>query len=750
MARKTILFLAAFTLLLCASCSDDANPVQQINGFISGRVTADGVGLAGVTITVSAYTYSGGGSPKPQSQLTVAETAADGDYRIELLPGQYKVEYDKILDGILLHTARYPVAVLPASEVVVNVDLKDPIPANLLAVDDDAAVLLTWERGYDANYYRIYRSILGQDDFQIIAATPMWSGRIRWVDFPPEVETYVYRVTGVANDIESDPSNEAEVVFTATINPPSGLQASDQITHIALNWTEKSSAAYYKIYRAVSTPESWQVLDSTSQFSYSDVPETYETYYYYVTAVSALATESAPSSSEMVEYDGRYDPPSGLTLIDRGSNLYLTWLSGNNAGYYKIYRSIEPDTDFVAIDSTSSLHYEDFPTIHQYYYYRVTVVGPNGLESEPSSIVGANYDGRLDSPDQVLATDMGLYVEISWSEVLWTGAYVIYRSDDGQTYHQIARLSAGYLDYDDIPPAAGNYSYKVSTETVDGVEGPLSSAASVFFSDNLTRPENVVAENFGTFVVVSWDSVPDADGYTVYRSPSGGGGYVEIGSTTLSSYEDIPQSAGDYFYKVRATDDLGNESPFSFYAYTLFTAIPLPPHDVQALDYLYRIQLNWDSEDPDYYFIVYRANSSIGEYIPVDTVETMYADDWPSIAGHYYYKIQALSAPDIESDLSDHVHVYFSGILEMPSGLTGEDAGNYVQLDWQNVTGASEYDVYRGTSPENLEINQTVYDTGATDAPDTAETYYYAVTAKTRGGLESPRSAPVIVDFDPQ
>ena len=243
--------------------------------------------------------------------------------------------------------------------------------------------------------------------------------------------------------------------------------------------------------------------------------------------------------------------------------------------------------------------------------------------------------------------------------------------------------------------------------------------------------------------------MPDADGYTVYRSSSGGGGYVEIGLTFQSSYEDIPQSAGGYYYKVRATDDLGHESPFSFYAYTLFTARPLPPHNVQAFDYLYRVQLYWQSEDPGYDFIIYRANSSMGEYIPVDTVETFYTDDWPSMAGHYYYKIQALSAPDIMSDLSDHAHVYFSGILGVPAGLTGEDVGSYVQLGWQQVLGASEFDVYRGASPDDLEIIQTVYDTAATDAPDTAGTYYYAVTAKTRGGLESPRSAPVIVDFDP-
>jgi fibronectin type 3 domain-containing protein len=749
MARKTILFLAAFTLLLCASCSDDANPVQQINGFISGRVTADGVGLAGVTITVSAYTYSSEGLPKPQNQASVAETAADGDYRIELLPGQYKVEYDKDLDEEFLHTARYPIAVQPASEAVVNVDLKDPVPANLLAMDDDAIVLLTWESAYHTSHYYVYRTISGEDNYQLVGEASGWSGTVLMMDAPPTVGAYAYRVTGVVEDIESEPSNEAEVVFTATIKPPAGFQASDQITHVALSWTEKSNAAYYKVYRAISTPESWQVIDSTSQSSYSDVPETYETYHYYVTAVSALATESEPSSSAIVEYDGRYDPPSGLTLIDRGSNFYLTWLSGGDVGYYNIYRSAEAGGDFIIIDSTSSLHYEDFPNIHQYYGYRVTIVGPNGLESGPSSIVGAYFNGRLDAPDQVIATDMGLYVEIAWSEVLWTGAYILYRSDDGQTYHQIVRLSASYLNYEDTPPGAGNYLYKVSTETVDGVEGPLSSAASVFFSDNLMRPENVVAENYGTFVIVSWDSVAYADGYTVYRSSSAGGPYVDIGEATESVFNDVPQSEGAYFYKVRAFDDLGHVSQFSFYAYTHFTDRPLPPHDVQANDHLYRVWISWQSDDPDYYFIIYRASSSTGEYIPVDTVESWSAYDWPSTEGHYYYKIQALSAADIVSDLSDYAHVYFSGILDAPSELTGEDVGNYVQLDWQQVVGASEYDVYRGTNPDELEIIQTVYDIGATDAPADAGIYYYAVTAKTQGGLESPRSAPVIVDFDP-
>ena len=44
---------------------------------------------------------------------------------------------------------------------------------------------------------------------------------------------------------------------------------------------------------------------------------------------------------------------------------------------------------------------------------------------------------------------------------------------------------------------------------------------------------------------------------------------------------------------------------------------------------------------------------------------------------------------------------------------------------------------------------QTVYDTNTTDVPESGGTYYYAVAARTQGGLESPRSAPVVVEFNP-
>jgi fibronectin type 3 domain-containing protein len=725
--------------------------VRQENGYIAGTVTVEGAGIDGVTITVSSYAVSSGNA-KPSSGMYSARVAANGDYRIELLPGQYRIDFDLVLDGEILHTARYPVVVSIGVETLVYVDLKDPVPRNLIGRDDDASVLLTWEHAYGATSYNVYRAVEPEEVFRPIAIVDSTFGMVRYVDSPPAIDTYRYKVTAVTNQVESDPSEPVVVNFTGTISPPTGFSALDNVTHVSLEWASKLNATYYKIYRSSSgSPGNWLMIDSTAQYQYQDVPDLYDAYTYHVTAVSYLGTESRPSVNRLVEFDGLFDPPSGVILIDRGSNLYLTWMGEENIGYYNIYRSNIPDDDYVKIDSTVVPYYEDHPTLFGYYYYRVTIVGPNNLESEMSDAVGTYFDGRLDPPDQVFAANLGLSVNVSWSEVLWAAGYIIYRSDDGGiTYNQIYRVSGGNLNKNDTPPQAGNYYYKIATETLDGVVGELSSAANVYFSDNLMQPANVAAENFGTFVEITWDEVSGANGYTVHRSSTSGGAYNQIGSSPDPVYTDIPQTAGPYYYKVRAIDTLGHESPLSFYAYAYFTDQPQTPFNVSAEDLLYRVRVTWESIDSSFIFIIYRSSSANGDYVPIDTVEAeLEIIDWPPSTGHYYYKVQAEHPSHGSSELSQYGHVYFSGILETPANLVVTDEGSYVSIYWDYIEGANEYEVYRGINVNNLVAIQTVYLPQTTDVPDSAGTYYYAVLARTQGGLESARSAPVGVDFNP-
>ncbi len=372
------------------------------------------------------------------------------------------------------------------------------------------------------------------------------------------------------------------------------------------------------------------------------------------------------------------------------------------------------------------------------------------MESFQSSSVYIDYDGRLDPPHSVSAYNQGLSVAVTWETVPWAGAYVVYRSDDnGSTYHQIARVSPASTQFIDTPPASGDYLYKVSTETIDGIGGPLSAPAAVHYLDNLLPPFNVTAQNMGLSVRLTWQHVDNATAYTVYRAPEPSGDYVEIEDSTGNiDFSDTPPVAGPYYYRVEAFDNHGHRSPLSYYAYTYFTARPMTPYNLLLENLNYYIRLDWDYSGPIDSFLVFRATTFNGTFVPQFWSRQSYANDWPPSAGHYFYKIQAVYH-GISSEQSEYGHVYLSGIFNSPSDLSGYDAGSNVRLDWSSVTGAASYDVYRGTNPDNMILNQTVYLPSASDTPPESGSYYYAVSAKTVGGLESPVCSPIMVQFTP-
>jgi fibronectin type 3 domain-containing protein len=744
MIRKIVLLFVAAIALLCLACSKDSKPTSPVFGVIDGKVTADGVGVPGASVLVSPYTYTEGG--KTADSENTFNSVSDGDYHVEILPGQYRISYQANYNGEALSTNRYPITVAAGQTVTINIDLKNPSPANLIVKETNARVGLAFENGYHAISYKIYRSPGSQDNFELIGS----SSYNAYTDSPPAIGSYKYRVTAVSPSGETAPCDEALIDFTGTCSPPSALSVSDLISHVYLEWSGyTTNAVEFRIYRSLSN-SNWSLLASVSTAEYSDTPGSYGLYSYRVSSVSTYGVESVPTASVTVNFDGRLDAPQRLTLIDFGSNIYLSWGENEQAGSYNLYRSLRSDGGFIKFDSTNEASYTDRPTTSGTYFYWVTAVGSNGLESDMSTSVNCIYDGCLDPPAFVNALDQGLSVLVQWGNVSWAGAFLVFRSDDnGSTYNQIGRAPSHDLEFADRPPEAGDYLYKISTETVDGVEGLLSGPAAVHYTANLQPPLSVAAQNIGFIVEVSWSAVTGATGYTVFRAPTPEGDYVEVADSIGGTiYNNAPSGPGSYYYRVQSFDNSGHRSAMSYYAYVYFTARPLTPTNITLYDYEYYVDISWSFTGSVDSFLVFRATSANGTYVPQFWTLALEDIDWPPTAGHYFYKVQAFCY-GVSSEISDYAHVYFTGIMPPPSRLRGYDAGNVVLLVWDAVEGASSYDVYRGTSPDSMVLIQTVYDVGASDAPNHGGVYYYSLVAKTEGGLESPMCSPVMVNFTP-
>jgi fibronectin type 3 domain-containing protein len=114
----------------------------------------------------------------------------------------------------------------------------------------------------------------------------------------------------------------------------------------------------------------------------------------------------------------------------------------------------------------------------------------------------------------------------------------------------------------------------------------------------------------------------------------------------------------------------------------------------------------------------------------------------------YYYKVTAVNGAG-ESAMSAEVSVTpKAGLPAAPTGVAATAGNTTATITWTAVSGATSYNVYRGTSAGNERA--TAWKTGITSPTFTntgltnGTAYYYTVTA-VNGIGESPMSSEVSV-----
>jgi fibronectin type 3 domain-containing protein len=103
------------------------------------------------------------------------------------------------------------------------------------------------------------------------------------------------------------------------------------------------------------------------------------------------------------------------------------------------------------------------------------------------------------------------------------------------------------------------------------------------------------AKDFKATLTWTANSEPDLKEYRIYRSETASKGYVKIGQTTTTKYEDnftVPDNkAKTYYYVVTAVDDSGLESDYSNEVNGLFDA-NLKPDSIKNLQIIVTTVIN--------------------------------------------------------------------------------------------------------------------------------------------------------------
>ncbi len=467
-------------------------------------------------------------------------------------------------------------------------------PRGLGAVAGDGTVALAWSApssngGSPITNYQVYRGQLS-----LLATLP---NVLSYTDSAvTNGQTYYYQVTAVNAVGEGPRSNEASATPASgqTVpSPPRQLSASPGDAQIALTWLAPSSdggspITDYWIYRGTTSGGESLLAKIGAVFSYSDTTVTNGlTYYYYVTAVSAIG-ESGPSnqaSATPVAGPSVPDAPRNLVATPGNGTISLTWspppwdVRSPITGY-TVYRGTNSGNRSFPIPLGNVTTYTDTGLANgQRYYYVVTAVNAIG-EGPPSSEVSAKPATVPNAPSNLRAIPGNGKVTIQWSSAANNGApvtnYTVYRGTTSGSTSWLATVGA-VNTYTDTGLTNGvRYYYRVAAVNHVG-EGPKSNEASASPSGGPSVPSvpRDLAATAGSGVVTLRWSAPAADGgapienYTIYRGVSRDSLMVLARARALSLVDLGLTNGVTYYYEVSATNSVG-EGPRS----TLVSATP--------------------------------------------------------------------------------------------------------------------------------------------------------------------------------
>jgi len=317
-------------------------------------------------------------------------------------------------------------------------------------------------------------------------------------------------------------------------------------------------------------------------------------------------------------------------------------------------------------------------------------------------------------------------------------------------YNRIQEL----LVEEDIPWAFGFGPNVTYAHNVNFTNFPENGMGIIYFypcqwnalASPLSAPSSLTADTISwNQINLQWtDTESNEDGFRIQRKLGVTGTYMEIATVgpNINTYIDTDLSPGGiYYYRVQsynftlgssAWSNEGINTTLSALAPVLNVITPNPDTDGD-------IFLNWSDVDGASYYYVYRDTSLITDISglsPIASPITSQYYDNGLPEGTYYYVITGVNAGE-ETPISNSESI----LVDLPapdapilSTITpNPDLDGNVTLDWNDVEGATSYNVYRDTSLitdiSGLTPISTTTSSQYEDNGLPVGIYYYVITA---------------------
>ena len=410
-------------------------------------------------------------------------------------------------------------------------------------------------------------------------------------------------------------------------------------------------------------------------------------------------------------------PISGTVVRD---STQIRIFANDNVGISSVVVTIDDLLEFTLSDSpyVALWNTYEYPN-NSNHIISAKAIDSSGNETNAQSIyvnVGNYYNETISFLNTERYVDS---IGLSWDIPYEAEQFLIIR--DGDTI--ASTINNNYIDRNIT--SGSFYCYQISAVNSYALSGPLSSSECE--KALISPPNNFTATISQDTIRLSWSNVQEASQYRLYRD----GNLIYTGGAL--NFTDANLSFATYYnYTVSCMDNIGEEGPQSSPLELLTEHELLAPTFLNTTRYIGSIGLSWDSPIGAEQFLILRNDSLIGS-----TFETTYIDQTATPNNTYCYKITAVNSNGISSPLSESA--CDKSYIGTPNNFTGLISQNTIQLNWSNVEGANEYNLFRNGDVIYNGSELTFLD----DNLSYGTAYNYTISSFDLSGEEGPQSEPI-------
>ena len=400
-------------------------------------------------------------------------------------------------------------------------------------------------------------------------------------------------------------------------------------------------------------------------------------------------------------------PTMGLATVISSAQLKITWNRITNAQWYEISRSASASGPYTTIGQSTSLEFTDNSCIFGVVnYYKVRACATVDMVNVYSDWSGYRSCFGLSTPGFTNMESVDVTgVRFSWRSVAnATGYYLSYSTSPNGPFTRFLNVTGGATTAVQYRITTGQkYYYRVQAYSMPGAVtyvGPLSMAMP-FTRTPIKATLTAVTPLSSTSSSLTWNQVPGAVGYAVFRSNALNGSYYRVaniaGGNTLSATIGAINGSMNY-YKVCGYVYYGNTQVLGTLSDAL-GAFPMVAPTITKAIYSSTVSayLLWNGVSGATGYNIYRSTAAAGPYTKVaDSALTWYTDTTLTNNVCYYYRVSALRLQDgttYESPMSAIVPVT---VVNATLQSYTNNADQTVTLYWiKNAGGLGGFEVSR-------------------------------------------------------